>query len=54
MLLSFFISSLKRTIPEEGWGRYLISGGEWSHYDVSSWIYSESFRRRVSGYADDL
>ncbi|KAI9637255.1 ATPase assembly factor ATP10 [Dioszegia hungarica] len=34
MLLSFFISSLKRTVPEEGWGRYLISGGEWSHYDI--------------------
>lgn len=36
MLLSFFISSLKRTVPEEGWGRYIVSGGEWSHYDVSS------------------
>jgi len=35
MLLNFFVSSLKRTIPEKWWGTYLVAGGEWSEFDVS-------------------
>ncbi|KAL1409071.1 Mitochondrial ATPase complex subunit atp10 [Vanrija albida] len=35
LLISLFVSSLKRTIPEERWGSYLISSGEWSEFDVS-------------------
>ncbi|WWC90865.1 uncharacterized protein L201_005802 [Kwoniella dendrophila CBS 6074] len=36
LLVSFFISSLKRTIPEDRWSNYLISGGEWSKMDVTN------------------
>ncbi|WWD18945.1 hypothetical protein CI109_103401 [Kwoniella shandongensis] len=35
LLLSFLVSSLKRTIPESRWGTYFISGGEWSEFDVN-------------------
>ncbi|OCF38696.1 hypothetical protein I317_07523 [Kwoniella heveanensis CBS 569] len=35
MLVSFLSSSLKRTIPEERWGSYLIAGGEWSKWDIT-------------------
>lgn len=35
MLLTFFLSSLKRTVPEERWGSYIVSSGAWSAYDVS-------------------
>ncbi|TXT10747.1 hypothetical protein VHUM_02252 [Vanrija humicola] len=35
LLISLFVSSLKRTIPEDRWGSYLISSGEWSEFDVS-------------------
>ncbi|KAK8854906.1 hypothetical protein IAR55_003645 [Kwoniella newhampshirensis] len=35
LLLSFLVSSLKRTIPHNRWGTYLISGGEWSEFDVN-------------------
>jgi len=35
MLLNFFVSSLKRTIPEKWWKTYLVAGGEWSEFDVS-------------------
>ncbi|KAK4687503.1 hypothetical protein P7C73_g2617, partial [Tremellales sp. Uapishka_1] len=34
ILLSFFISSLKRSIPENRWERYLVSGGEWGELDI--------------------
>jgi hypothetical protein len=36
MLLNFFLSSLKRSVEEERWGTYIVSGGEWSVFDVSS------------------
>jgi hypothetical protein len=36
MLLNFFVSSLKRTIPEKWWKTYLVVGGEWSEIDVSA------------------
>jgi ATPase complex subunit ATP10 len=35
MLVSFFASSLKRTVPQQRWDTYLISSGEWSEIDVS-------------------
>jgi hypothetical protein len=35
MLLNFFVSSLKRTIPEQWWKTYLVAGGDWSEFDVS-------------------
>jgi hypothetical protein len=35
MLLNFFVSSLKRTVPEKWWKTYLVVGGEWSEFDVS-------------------
>jgi ATPase complex subunit ATP10 len=35
MLLSLFLSGLKRTVAEKDWGRYIVSGGAWSHFDVS-------------------
>ncbi|OCF76053.1 hypothetical protein I204_03350 [Kwoniella mangroviensis CBS 8886] len=35
-LVSFFISSLKRTIAEDRWGDYLISSGEWSPMDITN------------------
>ncbi|GFZ49355.1 hypothetical protein JCM24511_07475 [Saitozyma sp. JCM 24511] len=35
MLLTFFLSSLKRTVPEERWGSYIVSSGAWSAYDVT-------------------
>jgi ATPase complex subunit ATP10 len=35
MLLNFFVSSLKRTIPEQWWNTYLVAGGDWSEFDVS-------------------
>ncbi|WVW85772.1 hypothetical protein I302_107810 [Kwoniella bestiolae CBS 10118] len=35
LLVSFFISSLKRTIPEDRWGNYMISSGEWSSMDIT-------------------
>lgn len=35
MLLSLFLSGLKRQIAEKDWGRYIVSGGAWSHFDVS-------------------
>ncbi|WVQ68199.1 uncharacterized protein L199_006406 [Kwoniella botswanensis] len=35
-LVSFFISSLKRTIAEDRWGNYLISSGEWSPMDITN------------------
>ncbi|WWC71694.1 uncharacterized protein I206_105652 [Kwoniella pini CBS 10737] len=36
LLVSFFISSLKRIVPEDRWGSYMISGGEWSSMDITS------------------
>ncbi|WRT68261.1 uncharacterized protein IL334_005237 [Kwoniella shivajii] len=36
MLVSFLISSLKRTIPQDRWGSYLISGGEWNRVDITN------------------
>ncbi|EIW67444.1 hypothetical protein TREMEDRAFT_17176, partial [Tremella mesenterica DSM 1558] len=36
LLLNFLVSSLKRTVPENRWGTYMISGGEWSSYDMTS------------------
>lgn len=36
MLVSFFVSGLKRTIPEERWGTYIFASGEWSSIDVSA------------------
>ncbi|WVR07391.1 hypothetical protein IAU60_004432 [Kwoniella sp. DSM 27419] len=35
ILVSFLSSSLKRTIPEDRWGSYLIAGGEWSRLDIT-------------------
>jgi ATPase complex subunit ATP10 len=34
MLLSLFLSGLKRSVAEKDWGRYIVSGGAWSHFDV--------------------
>lgn len=36
MLLSFFVGSLKRTIPQNRWDSYLISSGQWSELDVGA------------------
>nr|XP_018261342.1 uncharacterized protein I303_05780 [Kwoniella dejecticola CBS 10117]OBR83500.1 hypothetical protein I303_05780 [Kwoniella dejecticola CBS 10117] len=36
LLVSFFISSLKRIVPEDRWGSYMISGGDWSSMDITS------------------
>lgn len=35
MLVSFFVSGLKRTIPKDRWGTYIFATGEWSQIDVS-------------------
>ncbi|WVQ82014.1 hypothetical protein IAT38_004142 [Cryptococcus sp. DSM 104549] len=34
MLLKFSINSIKRSIPEERWGSYMLSSGEWSQIDI--------------------
>ncbi|ORY35395.1 ATP10 protein-domain-containing protein [Naematelia encephala] len=34
MLLSFFVSSLQRTIPSNRWSDYLLTHGEWTDYDI--------------------
>ncbi|WVF72652.1 hypothetical protein IAT40_007470 [Kwoniella sp. CBS 6097] len=34
MLISFLTSSLKRTVPEERWGSYLLARGEWPERDL--------------------
>lgn len=34
MLLNFFLSSLRRTIPQSRWDNYLLASGEWSEVDV--------------------
>ena len=35
MLLSLFLTGLKRQVAEKDWGRYIVSGGAWSQFDVS-------------------
>ncbi|RSH81404.1 Mitochondrial ATPase complex subunit atp10 [Saitozyma podzolica] len=47
MLLTFFLSSLKRTVPEERWGSYIVSSGAWSAYDVTGPLGIEN---RLLGY----
>ncbi|WVQ99891.1 hypothetical protein IAU59_007034 [Kwoniella sp. CBS 9459] len=47
MLISFLTSSLKRTIPEERWGSYLLAGGEWSQRDLK---YPLGIENKLLGY----
>ncbi|BEI93796.1 uncharacterized protein CcaverHIS019_0602550 [Cutaneotrichosporon cavernicola] len=35
MLVSFFVSGLKRTVPQERWGSYIFASGEWSKIDIT-------------------
>jgi len=49
MLVSFFTSSLRRTVPESRWATYLLARGEWSDIDVNClelWV--------LPSFAEDL
>lgn len=47
MLVSFFVSGLKRTIPEERWGTYIFASGEWSKIDITGPLGMEN---KILGY----
>lgn len=38
ILSSFFTSSVKRTVPEDRWGNYLMAKTGWTEIDVSFFL----------------